>query len=152
MLFILMGSTNGEQRMATASIVLLLWLRSLPVVGMLICLTFGFGVFLRQPTRTGKPWVNGILACSLVVGNLYKVHDLAQWFLEKTMVGFSGILGNLGWLDQGYWLSPLSWLNPYKNLSGGTMVVQALICVGAALAGIGIGLKGYGQRRIGQMP
>lgn len=152
LLFVYMGSTNGEQRVTALSTVFLLWLRSSLVIGMLIILTFCMGVFLRRPVRQGMSWVSGVLVCSLLIGNLYKVRDLAQWFLEQIMGGTGGILGNLGWLNQGYWLSPLSWLNPYKNLSGGTVAVQSLLCIGIAAAGMAVSMKGYEQRRIGQMP
>lgn len=151
LLFILMGSANGEQRVAAFGAVLLLWLRSSLVTGMLIAITFCGGVFLKRPVREGMSWVNGILVCSLLIGNLYKVRDLLQWFLEQTLVGVGGILKNLEWLNQGYWLSPLSWLNPYKNLPEGTAVAQMLLCAGIAAAGIAIGLKGYDNRRLGQM-
>lgn len=151
LLFILLGSTNAEQRMITLSTVLLLWLRSSLVTGMLISLTFGIGVFLKQPVRKGMPWVDGILMGSLLIGNLYKVRDLLRWFLEQILAGFGGIRGNWGWMDQGYWLSPLSWLNPFRDLSGRTIAIQSLLCIGIAIAGIVIGLKGYESRRIGQM-
>lgn len=151
LLFILMGSTNGEQRTAALRAVLLLWGRSSLVTGMLISLTFCIGVFLRQPVRKGASWVSGILTGSLLAGNLYKVRDLLQWILEQVMAGFGGVLEKLGWMNQGYWLSPLSWLNPYKSVSGGVVAIQSLLCIGIAAAGIVIGLKGYERRRIGQM-
>lgn len=151
LLFILMGSINGEQRMAAFSSVLLVWFQSSLVVGMLISLTFCMGVFQKQPVRKGMSWVNGAFVCTLLVGNLYKVRDLAQWFLEQITMGFGEILEKLGWMNQGYWFSPLSWLNPYKNFSVETMAVQVLVCVGISAIGIAIGLKGYGQRSIRQM-
>lgn len=151
LVFILIGSPNGEQRTAALSAVLLLWIRSSLVTGMLICLIFSVGVFLRQPVRQGTSWVNGMLMCSLLLGNLYKVRDLLQWFLEQIPADFGGIPENLGWLNHGYWLSPLSWLNPYRELTGVAMVIQPLLCLGVAAAAAAIGLKGYGQRRIGAM-
>ena len=148
-MFILLGSTNEEQRMITIRTISLLWLRSSLVTGMLISLTFGIGVFLKQPVRRGMPWVNGILIVTLLIGNLYKVRDLLQWFLDQVLAGFGGILGNLGWMNQGYWFSPLSWLNPYRDFSGGIMAAQAFVCVGIGVVGVVIGLKGYEHRRIG---
>ena len=74
-----------------------------------------------------------------------------QWILEQVMAGFGGVLEKLGWMNQGYWLSPLSWLNPYKSVSGGVVAIQSLLCIGIAAAGIVIGLKGYERRRIGQV-
>ena len=151
LIVILLGSTNMEQRLATVSIVMLLWFRSSIVAGMLISLTFAVGVFIRQPVRKGMIWVNGILAGTLLLGNIYKVRDLLQWFLNQVSVESSSILRTLGWLDKGYLLSPISWLNPYRNLPVRTIVLQSLICAGITIVGVIIGLKGYKRRRIEQM-
>lgn len=151
LLFICMGSANGEQRGAAFSTIILLWVRSSLVTGMLICLTFCAGVFLKRPVRQGTSWVSGILVCSLLLGNLYKVRNLLQWFLEQILEGMGDSLEKLRWLDHGYWLSPLSWLNPYGDSAGETVAVQLLICAGIAAAGAVVGLKGCKLRRIGVM-
>mgnify|MGYP001029427499 CR=1 FL=1 len=146
--FTLLGSVNADQRVTALKAIFLLWIRTSFVTGMLIILTFCMGVFLRNSIRKGASWVSAFLLISLMLGNLYKIRDMVLWLMESLELHYANILEKLEWLDWGYWLSPLSWLNPYTDITVGMMLIQGGICIIISVLGVWSGLAGYGQRKI----
>lgn len=142
------GSFNAEQRVSAVSAILLLWLRMLLVISILIILTFCVGVYCRYPMVKGMWCVNGFFVISLFAGNFYKVGNLFRWLEAYIQTGSSVSLGPQSEVWFGYWLSPLSWLNPFVDVTENMLFVQFCLCAILAILGIWLGRFGYGKRRI----
>lgn len=143
----LAGSVNGEQRINAVGVILRLWFQVTVVVSMLIVLTFCAGSCCRYPMGKGLGYVNAYFAGSLIAGNLYKVRDLGRWVMAYLEMPVSYTGADFQWLDFGYWLSPLSWLNPFAPVMEAGFLTQAGICIIVAAAGFFVGERAFCRRR-----
>ncbi|MCM1568344.1 MAG: hypothetical protein NC081_02725 [Roseburia sp.] len=110
-----------------------------------VCVSYALCCGYREQTY----WAGGVVFGTLIIGNLYKIRDLACWILERLQI--NGELFNrlLGWLDGLYWISPLSWLNPFREAGALQITGQTVLCI--IIAGI-FGLAGifrYRTRELG---
>ena len=75
-----------------------------------------------------------LLGVSLLLGNLYKIRDAIGWLLRLLKIKDQIVHTIGGWLDWLYWISPLSWLNPFTSKDIFEILIQAGICIlGTAL-------------------
>lgn len=113
------------------------------VLCLMLSLAFVYTVYNRRAKyHTGS----GISLGLLVIGNLYKVRDVIFWLLEKKDIPLQEARGLLSWMDGLYWISPLSWLNPYADRGSGKCSVQIVVCSVIIIVSVTLGILGYEHR------
>lgn len=128
-LLIIIGSANHEQRIYGIKVIAGILMLGSVVNGMFIS-----AIFLYTTCRQKKSalqistGVDLLIFGPLVLGNLYKIRDIAYLLTQKLELKFEWIQTMFKWLDGLYWLSPLSWLNPYALQWGSTFAAKWVIC------------------------
>ncbi len=150
MLYAVLGSGSAQQRGADVKAVFLLFLIGSAVQCFFLSASFFMAV---HRTRRGDCTFGGGLDLavfgSLALGNLYKVRNLlAMVFLNRNEKLHQLFVadGVFRWLDFLYWISPLSWMNPFTMQSGGRFAMQILLLL--ALSGLFaiLGIWDYGPQ------
>ena len=89
-----------------------------------------------------------ILYGPLLLGNIYKLCGLTGWLMDyvERPVEWPGRL--LTVLRRLYWVSPLSWLNPYAGQLDKGLGLKVMICVVGSVICALVGILGYRNRRL----
>lgn len=114
---------------------------------LLLAVCISYGLCCQYKERTA--WVDGVVFGTLVVGNLYKIRDMAFWILERLHIEGAPLKQIFGWLEGLYWISPLSWINPNIEISIGKIMVQMIICIVIAGLFMLAGFLRYRTRELG---
>lgn len=140
----MVSGITWEQRLGDAGSLFGLWFRVCLAVGLLVsvCVCRALG---GKATDISN-WSGWLIFGTIVLGNLYKVRDALCWLLEYVGRSSAGLQKWLGWLDLFYWLSPLSWANPYAGLSAGKAILQAVLCAGISACFLIWGSRMYEKR------
>ncbi len=111
---------------------------------MMVSLTFLYAVWTKSINDTKYGYVSFLVFGTFFIGNLYKFRDILFWAMRKAGVTISGIKELTLWMDRGYWISPLSWLNPEKSFS----VQLVIVCITVSIVAFLLGLLGYRRRNL----
>lgn len=66
---------------------------------------------------------------TLILGNIYKVVYAIRWCLEHINQDAEYLNKYAALLKKLYWLSPMSWLNPFALMTGNILVIKYIICI-----------------------
>ena len=126
-LLIVVGSITAMQRSSWLLSLVNMELRYAAVGILLLAVIYFFACAPREGLQIAVgDTIALVLGGTLLLGNLYKLRDVILWGL-KTMGNEGTTISKLfGWLDGLYWVSPLSWLNPFMEKG---VAVTAIICV-----------------------
>ncbi len=91
---------------------------------------------------------NGLVLGTLMIGNLYKIFDVAALCMKRAGRDYAGFVRWTGWTKGLRWLSPLSWLNPFTEFGVWRIVLQLLICMIVTGGAAALGLNAYRVRRL----
>lgn len=143
-LFIMLGDITWQQRLADAGSFLVLWLRVVLVLGLLASVCIWRALCSKSADVFVMPeW---LLCGTLTLGNIYKVVDALLWILEYTGHDGTGLQKWPDMLHVLYWVSPLSWVNPFMDLSAAQIILQVILCVGGSIGFLTMGIRGFEKR------
>lgn len=120
---------HGAQLWENIGLLLGMGIKAVFVFLLLLLVTDYLGMKRSRGSGNVDGILSGVLLGTLVLGNVYKVFDLLSYVMEyagRDGSVFAKISGGLSYL---YWISPLSWLNPFTQKGLGFSFAQILLCV-----------------------
>ncbi len=145
MLIMLLGSGLAQQRSQGVLTVFRLYLMSLSVHIFFLSVFFFFAVWKAGRKKDFSP--AGILLGSLLAGNAWKGRDLLLLLFERLHApkGRIELFERMfSWLDNLYWLSPASWMNPLQLQKGSVFILQILLLLAVSGIFAVLGIRLYG--------
>lgn len=118
--------------------------RVMLVMIMMVSLTFLYAVWTKSMNDTKYGYVSFLVFGTFFIGNLYKFRDILFWAMRRAGIATEEIRGITLWMDNCYWISPLSWMNPEKSFP----VQLVIVCITVSIAAFLLGLLGYRRRNL----
>lgn len=81
-------------------------------------------------------------------GNLWRLRDLFVFLLHRLNLQYVFFYRFTGWLRRLRWLSPLSFVNPFTEISGAALLWYLGICLVLCAVLLGLGVFGFRLRNI----
>lgn len=140
------GASNGQQRLNT----LASGGRMLVVgaVVLVIYITLAFWYSAVTKSNHSEAFSYRIVFVPWFLANVYKVFDVISWFLQSIALGewaepaasIAAVLRKL------YWISPISWCNPFTGAMNGMFGLKIVICLVVSGGAFGASLYFFGKK------
>lgn len=132
------GSLRNSQSAAYAGKISGMMLGGMFVIVFLISVCTCYAMAVKR--RNSTSFITGIIIVPIIIANLFKIRNLLLFLAEKAEISleWSG-----GLLDKLYWLSPMSWINPFAENDLGTAILQMIICIVLSALAVWYGCRKY---------
>jgi len=134
LIMLLIGSANWGQRAGSVITWGTLLIKGGSILTLYLSLTFLLAIY-KLPTRVSSKFCNAIIFLPWILANAHKLISLYQWLAANLNNAPSHLnLENyLAFLKKLYWVSPISWYNPFTSQTLGMHILQTLFCIAASL-------------------